>query len=192
MAEYVNREEALEILSSRTAPWNGYQKVRDLPSADVVERTLFDERMAEYQEALDKANEKLACITGTDDYHYDLEYGREQLNSYVSALVYEKTQERKKGKWIPVTSRPMDEEERAEWSAKIGYDIEDEDAIIYTSQMPDDGEEVLTCDRYGNVSIDTFNNDPDCGCYFEDNGDMDGIVAWMPKPKPYKPPKEES
>lgn len=94
--------------------------------------------------------------------------------------------------WIPVTSRPMDEEERAEWSAKIGYDIEDEDAIIFTSQMPDDGEEVLTCNRYGYVRIDTFNDDPEYGCYFEDNGDMDGIVAWMQKPKPYKPPKEET
>lgn len=94
--------------------------------------------------------------------------------------------------WIPVASRPMDEEERAEWSAKIGYDIEYEDAIIYTSQLPDDGEEVLTCDRYGNVRIDTFNDDPEYGCYFEDNGDMDGIVAWMPKPKPYKSPKEET
>lgn len=90
--EYVSKEEVLEILSSRSAPWNKYQRVRDLPAADVVERALFDVRMAEYQEALDKANEKLAYITGTDDYHYDLEYGREQLNSYVSARVYEKLQ----------------------------------------------------------------------------------------------------
>ncbi len=76
-----------------------YKRVEQAPAADVVERALFDERMAEYQEALDKANEKLAYITGTDDYHYDLEYGREQLNSYVSALVYEETQKRQRGKW---------------------------------------------------------------------------------------------
>lgn len=100
--------------------------------------------------------------------------------------------ERKKGEWIPVTSRPMDEEERAEWSAKIGYDIEYEDAIIYTSKLPDDGQEVLVCNEWGHVWIDTFSNDPDYGVGFEENGDMDGIVAWMPKPKPYKPPKEET
>ena len=94
--------------------------------------------------------------------------------------------------WIPVTSRPMDEEERAEWSAKIGYDIEYEDAIIYTSTLPDDGQEVLVCNEWGHVWIDTFSNDPDYGVGFEENGDMDGIVAWMPKPKPYKPPKEET
>ena len=94
--------------------------------------------------------------------------------------------------WIPIKSRPMDEEEREEWSAKIGYDIEYEDAKNYTSQLPDDGEEVLTCDRYGNVGLDTFNSDPEYGCYFDDNGDMDGITAWMPKPKPYEPPKEET
>lgn len=88
--------------------------------------------------------------------------------------------------WIPVTSRPMDTEERLEWSEKLGYDIEYNEALIYTSQLPDDGEEVLTCDRYGTVRLDTFYQDPDYGCYFEENGDMDGIVAWMPLPEPYK------
>ena len=89
-------------------------------------------------------------------------------------------------KWIPIKSRPMNEEERAEWSEKLGYEIEDDEAVIYTSQLPDDGQEVLTCSRYGEVRIDTFENDPDYGCSFEENGDMDGIVAWMPKPDPWK------
>jgi len=92
--------------------------------------------------------------------------------------------------WIPVTSRPMDEEERLEWSKKTDFEIEDSEAIIYTSQLPDDGEEVLTCDRYGNVRIDIFENDLDYGCYFEENGDMDGIIAWMPLPEPYKAGEE--
>lgn len=92
--------------------------------------------------------------------------------------------------WIPVKARPMDEEERAEWSEKLGYDIEYEEALIYTSQLPDDGQEVLTCSRYGTVRIDRFENDPDYGCSFEENGDMDGIVAWMPLPKPWKGEQE--
>ena len=94
-------------------------------------------------------------------------------------------------KWIKIESRPMTEEERKEWSEHIGYDIEYENAIIYTSKLPDDGEEVLVCNKYGHIWLDTFDNDPDYGVGFETNGDMDGIVAWMPKPKPYEPPKEE-
>lgn len=94
-------------------------------------------------------------------------------------------------RWIPVTTRPMDEEERLEWSEKLGYDIEYEDAVIYTSQLPDDGQEVLTCNRYGHVAIDKFENDPDYGCCFEENGDMDGILAWMPLPEPYEERREE-
>lgn len=96
-------------------------------------------------------------------------------------------------KWIPITSRPMDDEERIEWSEKLGYDIANDDgeALIYTSQLPDDGQEVLVCGRYGRVWIDTFMSDPDYGCYFEDNGDMDGIVAWMPLPKPYREKERE-
>ena len=94
-------------------------------------------------------------------------------------------------RWIPIKTRPMDEEERAEWSEKLGYDIEYEEAVIYTSQLPDDGQEVLTCSRYGTVRIDRFENDPDYGCSFEENGDMDGIVAWMPLPDPWKGERDE-
>lgn len=90
--------------------------------------------------------------------------------------------------WIKVTSRPMDDEERNEWSEKLGYTLNKEEAVIYTSQLPDDGQEVLVCSRYGRIWMDKFENDPDYGCCLEENGDMDGIVAWMPKPEP---PKEE-
>lgn len=91
--------------------------------------------------------------------------------------------------WTPITTRPMDEEERLEWSEKLGYDIEYEEAVIY-EHLPDDGQEVLTCSRYGRIAIDTFENDND-GCYFEENGDMDGIIAWMPLPEPYKAESED-
>lgn len=94
-------------------------------------------------------------------------------------------------RWIPLRSRPMDSEEREYWSEKLGYDIEYNEAVIYTSQLPDDGQEVLTCSRYGTVGIDKFENDPNYGCYFEENGDMDGIVAWMPLPKPWKGEEDE-
>lgn len=89
--------------------------------------------------------------------------------------------------WNMIKSRPMDEEERKEWSEKLGYELSDEDAVIFAN-LPDDGQSVLVCDQYGHVAIDTFVNDPDYGCCFEDNGDMDGIIAWMPLPDP---PKEE-
>ena len=87
--------------------------------------------------------------------------------------------------WHPITSRPMDEEERKYWNELRGYTLEDDEAVIW-SGCPDDGDEVLVCTALGNVYIDTFYSDPDEGCYFEGSGDMDGIVAWMPKPAPYK------
>lgn len=92
-------------------------------------------------------------------------------------------------RWIPVTSRPMDKEERKEWSEQFGYALDDDEAVIYTSQLPDDGQEVIVCTKWGHVYLDTFLRDE--GCYFEENGDMDGIIAWMPLPKPYEyPPKD--
>lgn len=93
-------------------------------------------------------------------------------------------EEQKKDNWIPIETRPMDEDERKEWSEKLGYKLEDYEAVIYMS-LPDDGQEVLTCSRYGHIAIDKFENDPDYGCCFEENGDIDGIVAWMPLPEPW-------
>ena len=88
--------------------------------------------------------------------------------------------------WIPITTRLMTEDERKEWSEKLGYDIDGDDAKIYCN-LPDDGQRVLVYYKYsGEVGIDTFREDD--GCYFEDNGDMDGITHWMPRPEP---PKQE-
>ena len=44
-----------------------------------------------------------------------------------------------KGKWIPIKSRPMDEDERKEWSEKLGYELEDDEAVIYDPPLPDEG-----------------------------------------------------
>ena len=84
--------------------------------------------------------------------------------------------------WHPIKKRPMDDEEIKEWSERLDCDV-DEGAYIY-SNLPDDGEEVLVCYSWGGVRIDTFYDGYE-GAYFEENGDMDGIVAWMPLPKPY-------
>lgn len=97
-------------------------------------------------------------------------------------------EELSKPKWIMFESRPMDAEERQYYSEHYGYDLADDEAVIYCSQLPDHGQEVLVCDKYGNIWLDTFDNDPDDGVGFETNGDMDGLVAWMTIPEP---PKEE-
>ena len=87
--------------------------------------------------------------------------------------------------WIPIKSRPMDEDERKEWSEKLGYKLEDYEAVIYTS-LPDEGQDVLICLQNGVVTIDALEQD-DCGCYFDEYGAMDGVAAWMPLPEPYHP-----
>lgn len=88
------------------------------------------------------------------------------------------------GKWIPFETRPMDDEEREHWSTQLGYDIPEEEAVTFCSTLPDDGQEVLVCNKWGHVWIDEFQNDPDYGVGLEMNGDMDGVLAWMPLPKP--------
>ena len=92
--------------------------------------------------------------------------------------------------WTMIESRPMDEEERQYYSERFGYDIADEEAVIFCCQLPEHGQEVLVCNKYGNIWIDTFDDDPDYGVGFETNGDMDGLIAWMPLPQP--PQKAEA
>lgn len=78
--------------------------------------------------------------------------------------------------WFPFETRPMDDEEREHWSTQLGYDIPDEEAVIFCSTLPDDGQEVLVCNKWGHVWIDEFENDPDYGVGLETNGDLDGVL----------------
>ena len=73
-----------------------------------------------------------------------------------------------KNRWIPIKTRPLTE----------------------VDQLPDDAQEVLITNKYGDVYIDTFYKDG--GGYFEwRNWVVDDIKAWMPLPEPYKAESEE-
>ena len=87
--------------------------------------------------------------------------------------------------WIPITYRPMTDEEKKDYAERTGFDEEDLDTML-NCKLPEDGETVLITDRMGNVEVDTFINDCD-GCYFECNCDMEDVKAWMPLPEPYVP-----
>lgn len=88
--------------------------------------------------------------------------------------------------WIPITYRPMTEEEKefcVKWDIKEGI-LEDWEKRVFTCHLPDDGQEILiSVGRY--VHEDICSWDDDC-CGLENNGDWDGVDAWMPKPEPYK------
>lgn len=90
-------------------------------------------------------------------------------------------------KWIPIKTRPMDDDEREYYSEHFGYDIEYEEAIMFDCEMPKDGQTVWVCYKDGNIAQDVCEND-DGMIGLEGNGDWDYIVAWMPidRPEPYK------
>lgn len=83
--------------------------------------------------------------------------------------------------WIPITTRPMTDEEREYHREQLEYV---DDAVIFNCPLPDDGQEVLIT-VYGETELDTFYNDAIDGCYFE-NRDIEDVIAWMPLPKPYE------
>lgn len=79
------------------------------------------------------------------------------------------------GKWIPVKTRELTEEEKEEYP---------DATFMYDCNLPDDGEEVLVTTWGGNVALDTFCRDD--GCYFENYCDEEDVIAWQPLPEPYK------
>lgn len=87
-----------------------------------------------------------------------------------------------KGEWIPITYRPMTEEEKEHYSEQIGCDKEDLDVML-NCRLPDDGEEVLIT-VFGEVETDIFYRDGDW--YSFENRDIEDVRAWMPLPEPYK------
>lgn len=86
--------------------------------------------------------------------------------------------------WIPITYRPMDEEEKKYYADRTEYSVDDFDMIL-NCPLPEDGETVLITDSIGNVELDTFIYDCNGAC-FENNCDMEDVKAWMPLPKPYR------
>ena len=88
-------------------------------------------------------------------------------------------------KWIPMTKRPLDEDERAYYRDEQGYDEAELDEMgIFNCELPEDGQEVLIT-VYGYVDVDIFVWDCDDSCYFEDH-DIGDVTAWMPLPEPYQ------
>ena len=87
--------------------------------------------------------------------------------------------------WIEITSRPGTEEEYQDFLYR-GGDCPREDFRVYTSELPEHGQEVLITTSWGDVVIDIFYNDVD-SCYFENHEDPDEVIAWMPKPEGFKP-----
>lgn len=98
-----------------------------------------------------------------------------------------KAMERPHCVWIPVTYRPTTEEEEKELCEKLGVkegSLEDWEKRVFTCPLPDDGQEILV--SHGKYVCEDICSWDEYGCGLENNGDWDGIDAWMPKPEPYQ------
>lgn len=82
-----------------------------------------------------------------------------------------------KNNWIPIKTRPLTDDEEHEY-ASYSY------PFIYDCKLPEDRQEVLITEKYGNVVFTTFY--AAYGCYFEGYEDEYDVLAWMPLPEPYK------
>ena len=173
----INRQAAIDAFMTATADGDKAEwckwVINQLPSAqpepckDAVSREAISEWLKQY---------------GQDVLHGKYEFSLMYIWKNLMDLPSAQPEQR----WIPIKVRPMDAEERKEWSERIGYDLEYENAVMFDCPMPDDGQEVWVCSKHGNVWQDTCQIDE--GMYLEGNGDWIDIVAWMPfnKPEPYR------
>ena len=92
--------------------------------------------------------------------------------------------ERKTGKWHRITKRPMTEEEVENYCELYDCGTDEFEHVIYEN-LPNDGDNVLICTRHGTIHDDTFSEER-YGFYFEEYGDLEDVVAWMPLPDPYR------
>lgn len=86
--------------------------------------------------------------------------------------------------WHEITTRPLTEEEKAEY-AERGYADYEIPEYIFSGEMPKDGQEILVATSWG-VSQDLCMIDCDeCNNLFEleTRGDWDGVKAWADMPK---------
>lgn len=95
------------------------------------------------------------------------------------------TQYEERPQWNPIKYRPMTEEEVRETEERWGIKLTIDERVCFACSMPEDDQEILVCTGWGHIFIDRCEIDPDDGYALEENGDWDGIVAWMPLPKPF-------
>lgn len=81
---------------------------------------------------------------------------------------------RPQGEWIPVTMRPIEEEEKIDFP---------DATFMFDCLMPEDGQQILISTKYG-VEFDTCFADD--GYYLDSDRDWEDVYAWQPLPKPYK------
>lgn len=88
--------------------------------------------------------------------------------------------------WIPVKTRKLTDAEEQDMLENSNYYYN----YMFDCQLPEDGEEVLVTTSTGEVTTTTFYDEGLDGCYFEYYEDDGDVIAWIPKPKPYKAESE--
>lgn len=94
-----------------------------------------------------------------------------------------------------LTFKKYEEDHRqlAEWLKELKQLREQTRWIPVNEELPEDGEEVLTCSTVGFIEIQSLENPYDV--YWEnqkgDWTDFDEVIAWMPLLEPYKAESEE-
>lgn len=100
---------------------------------------------------------------------------------------------RKYPQWIPIKTRPMNDEEKKKTNEYFGVPYEDlewPDAWHYDCRLPevkDDGcVDVLVTTKEGYVVVTSYSKDCFGSASFENVEYPDDITAWAYMPKPYK------
>lgn len=89
-------------------------------------------------------------------------------------------------KWIPIKTRKLTDTEEEDMFENSNYYYN----CMFDCLLPEDGEEVLVTTSTGEVTTTTFYDEGIDGCCFEFYEDDGDVIAWMPKPKPYKAKNE--
>lgn len=94
-------------------------------------------------------------------------------------------EERPTMKWIPITYRPMTEEEVKKVETYFGLPLDEKDKKCFSCPMPEHGQEILISTEWG-VSKDICLYDCDEGYFLDGRGDWEDVDAWMPLPARYE------
>lgn len=193
--------DAIDEIESEVADGDGFQYDKwrrhfcDLPSAEPESCEYWDAESnycALNRPSAQPEPEEFEWCTGCKEYDQEA-HCCHRWTKAIRNTVEEIKNAQPEPRWIPVKTRPMDEEEKRYWEEHYAYTFgEDYDGIMFDCPMPEDGQEVWVCSKSGYVWEDTC--EVDIGFGLEGNGDWDDIVAWMPfeRPEPWKGENDET
>ena len=166
------------------------------PQVTVFAENASKEEIDNFKQELENVLERPQDCSDCKRYdfpYFEVKFDKEQMQELVDKAKEKVLARIVRGEWIPIKTRPMNDEEKKKANEYFGVPYEDlnwPDAWHYDCQLPevkdDECVDVLVTTKEGYVVVTSYSKDCFGSASFENVEYPDDITAWAYMPEPYE------